>query len=179
VSDAPRTVSGKWMILTAFGLAIAMSIGAWLYHYRQQRRPMELWGAAAARLIAHGKEVQAWRLSTSEDPVSTDVLETITFDGQRLHVVDRREITKARGLVHFRSGLLNANCFDWNAPSPNASPAWQFALRFTDGEETATMLFAPKAQRLRLLETGAEISIAPISEGLETFLKEQFVPPTD
>ncbi|MDZ4781525.1 MAG: hypothetical protein SGJ19_14845 [Planctomycetia bacterium] len=178
MSDAPRTVSGKWMILTAFGLAIAMSVGAWLFHYRQQHRPMELWGPAAAKLIAHGKEVQAWRLSTDDEPTSADVLETITLDGQRLHVVERRDITNARGLVHFRSGLLNANCFDWNATS-SESADWQYALQFGETDERATILFAPEAQRLRLLESGAEISVAPISEGLESFLKEQFVPPSD
>jgi hypothetical protein len=140
---------------------------------------MELWGAPAAKLIAHGKEAQALRLSTSEVPASADVLETITLDGQRLHVVERRDIAKARGLVHFRSGLLNSNCFDWTATPSESPPTWQYALYFVDGQETATILFAPQEQRLRLLETGAEISVAPISEGLEAFLKEQFVPPSD
>lgn len=173
MSEAKRTISGKLAILAALGLGLAMAAAAWTYHYRQQRRLIELWGATAAQLVARGTSAEAWRLADGDEPAMADVLETITVEGRRLRVADRRDLTTARGLVHFRSGLLNANCFDWDAPR-GPTPEWRYALRFSDGQATATFLFAPGETRLRLLEQGAEASVAPISPGLGAFLDEQF-----
>jgi hypothetical protein len=174
LSATARTVSGKLLIFTAIGLALALAGGAWLYHYRQQRRPIELWGAPAARLLAQGTTVEALRLSTNGEPATGDVLETLTVGGQRFRVVETRDLAGARGLVHFRGGLLNTQCFDWSAPI-STSPDWRYALRIRDGNESATFLFAPAVRELRLLERGQQASIAPIGAGLEEFFNEQFV----
>jgi hypothetical protein len=56
-------------------------------------------------------------------------------------------------------------------------PRWRHALRFTRGNETATLAFALNCSRARLIETGAEISIQPIAEVLRQFFDEQFVRP--
>ncbi len=176
MSESPRTVSGKWIILSFFSVALAMAVSAWAYYYFQQRRPMELWGADTARLILQAPKVEGWRLSVAlEDPASAEGnAQTITVGSQRLTIIERRELTDARGLLHFRKGLLNDRCFDWNADVSAATNDWRYGLRFSDGDAQATLLFAPKAQRLRSLESGAEVSIAPIAAGLEAFLQEHF-----
>jgi len=101
-------------------------------------------------------------------------VDTITVGPQRLRIVDRKDVVNARGLVHFRNGMLNSRCFDWDAPASPVAPDWSYALRFSDGPNVATLLVAPQAQRVRLLETGAEVSNAPVSAGYLDFFREQW-----
>lgn len=171
----PRTVSGKWLILGFFAVALVMASSAWAFYFRQQRRPLELWGAEAATLIVQAPQVEAWRLSADvESGIPEGDRHSIAVESSRLRIVERRDIASARGLLHFRKGLLNDRCFDWNAKTPAPPDAWRYGLRFNGGGSQATLLFAPDSQRVRLWERGAEVSIAPISAGLATFLQEQF-----
>ncbi len=174
MSEPSRTVSGKWIILSFLSVALAMATSAWAYYYFQQRRPMELWGADTARLIVQAPKVEGWRLSVAMENAAETDAQTISVGSQRLTIVERRELTNARGLLHFRKGLLNDRCFDWNADVSATTDDWRYALSFSDGDAQATLLFAPTSQRLRSLESGAEVSIAPIAAGLEAFLAEHF-----
>lgn len=178
MSDAPRTVSGKWMILGVFGVGIAMAIAAWTYYYFQQRRPLQFWGPSAAQLIMQAPQVEAWRLADAaavhDDPAE---VQTITLGKQRLRIMEAKDVSTARGLSHLRYGLMNDRCFAWDAKAPRDAVSWQYALRFVDGKSQTTLLVAPEAKRVRLLETGAEVSNAPVAEEYFKFFQEHFPEP--
>lgn len=177
MSDAPptKTVAGKWMILSVLGVGIAMAVAAWTYKYLQQHRPLQYWGASASQLILQATQVEAWRLAdANQADGAEDQVDAITVGPQRLRIVDRKDVVNARGLVHFRNGMLNSRCFDWDAPAPPDAPDWTYALRFSDGANVATLLVAPTAKRVRLLETGAEVSNAPVASGYLDFFREQW-----
>lgn len=175
MSDAPRTVSGKWMILGVLGVGFVMAVAAWYYYYQQQRRPLQFWGPATARVVMQAPRVEAWRLVDANLPANDEEsVEMITVGSSRWRIAARKDVAAARGLVHLRYGFVNDACFDWQAPSPAAPPEWKYALRFADGAATATLLIAPDAQRIRLLETGAEASHAPVAQAYADFFAEQF-----
>lgn len=175
MSNAPRMVSGKWMILGVVGVGVVMAVVAWLYYYVQQRRPLALWGPAAARLMMQAPQVEAWRLVDADAAAEADdAIETITVGERRWRIAARKDVSAARGLSHLRYGFLNDRCFAWDEPAPEQASPWQFALHFVDGDSAATLLFAPQAKRVRLLETGAEASNAPVAEGYHRFFLEQF-----
>lgn len=176
MSESPRTVSGKWIILVFLVLALALASGAWEYYYRLQQRPLALWGAQAARLIIQAPEVEGWLLADANAEDKTEGVEevqAITIGSRRLRVVERRELGDARGLLHLRKALMNDRSFDWDAEAPK-DVDWRYGLKFAKGSETATVLFAPQAERVRILELGNKVSVAPIARGLEKFFQEQF-----
>jgi hypothetical protein len=184
MTDAPRTVSGKWVILAFAAVSVAMAVGGWAYFFNQQRRPMALWGTAAAKLIAKGPQTELWSLEDAGGAKGTAVdgiVETMFVDGQRLRIVARRDAAAVPGLSQIRQALMSDRCFDWDAMKPSAATPWRYALRFTEGNEQATLVFSGDGAQVRLLETGKEASTKPIAEGIAKFLQDSFPtePPAD
>jgi hypothetical protein len=175
VSDSPRTVSGKWMILSVFGVGIAMAVAAWTFYYLQQRGPLKFWGSSVALLIKNAPTVEAWRLVDAEEPAGdSKEVEIISVGSQRLRIAERKDVSKAPGMSHLRNGFLYDRCFAWDQPAPQEAWSWQYALRFSDGKSEATVLLAPQAQRIKFLENGQEVSNAPVAQGYEGFFQEHF-----
>jgi hypothetical protein len=177
VTEEPRTVSGKWMILSVVGIGVGMAVAAWLYFFFQQRRPLEFWGPSAARLIARAPVVDGIWLVAPDAALSGEnasEVKTLTIDGRRYRIAKKRDLSTAPGLTHLRHGMVNDRCFQWDAPAGPEKPDWRYVLHFTDGGQEATLLFAPDAKRVRLLESGGEVSIAPVSDGIRAFFEDQF-----
>jgi hypothetical protein len=174
----PPTVSGKHIILALITLGLVGGIISQWYYYTIQHRTLELWGNESAGLMLNAPLVDALRLVPAGTPTKSNdpeaARERLLIGGQRLVVAERKDVSTAEGLLSLRASLIVAQSFDWSRSTEDCKPEWAYALEFNDGErQTATLLFAPNCDLLKLVDNGATISARPIAKGLLTFLKEQ------
>lgn len=174
-------VQGKLIILLMLGTAVAMAGFAWTFQYMRGREVLRLWGADAAQLIrVDASEIELLVLSPAAETAAADAAANATLDvaGQTLHVAQRVDISKARGLIHARQALIEDASFDWKLARGDCTPDWRYALEFRAGDRRAVIAIDMHCSRVRLLPGDREASIAPIAEGLEKFIVEQLAPPS-
>jgi hypothetical protein len=166
-------VSGRVIILSAFGLAIAMSGGAWWYHYTQVRQAAAFWGPSGGRLLVRGPEVTFFKLGdVSEESVADDA-ESIA--GRP--VISTCDLSGKQGLVHLRHALYQDSNFQWEGRRRepiDAAEDWKYAVRFGDGDANMIALFPRDFSRVGHL-TGEEIDVLPsprISESVRRYLTD-------
>jgi hypothetical protein len=183
--DQPRMVQGKHAILVVFAVGLIGGLGSWWYYQRLQRRVLELWGPEAAALMVHAPRAEALWLTaagTSSQRGSDDV----DLGGTRFAVRQRADVSRAPGFIHLRHSLINDGSFDWEAPAGDCQPEWDYALRFVDGQQSATVLVAINCRRAKLAGATREVSLAipaaarrddrDKAPALQRFLEDQFHP---
>jgi hypothetical protein len=153
--------------LTAAGLAAA-SVAVW-YQHRQTRRALDLWGAAAAQSIERAAVVELVELEDGGRAGGSSAVGI--WDAEKAI-----NISRARGLLHFRRSLLQDANFDWNsAKTPTVSNSeWDYAVRFSDEDDSVVVLF-DLAQGLvanRALPERVARVTERTSRGLELFFEE-------
>jgi hypothetical protein len=159
-------ISGKWIIGGAFGLALAMSGGAWWYHYTQVRQAAEFWGTDG-RLIVRGSDVTFYELGEPGSAPSD-------IAGRPISVT--KDLSDERGLVHLRHVFyLDAN-FVWEerTEEPATATPWRYAIRFGEGEvEAVVLLTADFARTGRLRGDVVDAVPSPrIRESLRRYLAD-------
>jgi hypothetical protein len=125
-------ISGKWIIVGAFALALTMSGAAWWYHYTQVRQAAAFWGPGG-RLIVRGPDVTLYELGEPG---------TAPSDIAGRPITTTKELSQEHGLVHLRHAFyLDAN-FVWEdrTPEPATATPWRYAIRFGEGEAEAIVL---------------------------------------
>jgi len=165
--------NGKWVIVGIVGLAIVAAVFSWSYRRRAMRRSMAFWGTEAASLIAHGPRVEAVRLNQSDATVTSDASDRISFDGKLFAVIQRHDMSHARGLTHLRQSLLEDASFDFRSGKRAVQPKWEYAIRFGRGSRTATVLVSLADEQLALVGHARTLSMAPIAAGVAIVLTEQ------
>lgn len=88
---------------------------------------------------------------------------TLAIDGQSYSIVARRDISTARGLVHARHALIVDASFEWPqlATSPVPDTNLQYAVRFSDDQQTLTVLLDAESRRIRRLDEPRSICLVP------------------
>lgn len=200
--DVPAaTQAGKIAILSVVALSLAGSVGAWLYHRDQQRRPLELWGTRPARLIIQGTQATAMQLGKVDAALpSASGARTVQVDGQTFEVLGSQVIFKSPGVnspglsspgfSYFRQCLLYDSSFDWNVKSAGQPRDWQFAVEFLGEEGKTTVLYklwdesgdetsggaktAAGHAWVRLIDGKEAACIDPVNAGILRFLREQW-----
>ena len=177
ISDArTSTASGKYAIIAIATLAIGGALFNWWYQRDLHRKSLEFWGAARARLIVQAPQVEALRLTTSDEQTTASD-DRIEFGGKSWTIVERRSIdtpTQAPGSSHVRRSLVNDKSFAWDEPADSCQPVWQYALRFRDGGESETVLISLECPRLARVGSDSQRSIRPMVPALKEFFDEQF-----
>jgi hypothetical protein len=155
--------------MAAAGL-VAASIAVW-YQHRQTHRALDLWGAAAAQRIERAAVVELFDLSGVG---RAGGLTSGTLDDKR--AVD---ISRARGLLHFRRSLLQDANFQWYSAGDTeiqtiSDSDWDFAVRFLDQEKSVVVLFDLDGGSISKRESKARIVrlTEKTSRGLELFFEE-------
>ena len=170
-----KSISGKYAIVAILSLALAAVGGGTWYRVRLQQRPARLWGREAVQLILNGTKVTALRLEPVGEAREKPPREIVGTGGLKLAVVEQTgDLSEVPDLLYIRRALVHDNSFDWADPLGDRQPKWEYALRFTDGENDTTVLFAPNCTRAKLLETGEDASMKFVMPGIEKFLKDQF-----
>jgi|GEM_PF-4768162 len=157
VPGAGPMVQGKIAILAIVLLGVAASIGSCVYYARLQQRPLALWGSEPARLMLRApKAVQYTVEPVGEQGVNQPAdaqasdAPVVYLQGKAWRLIDEREVTRAAGFSHIRQSFVHDASFDWDAAQGDCQPDWTHALRFVEGERTATILFAFNCGRAAL-----------------------------
>lgn len=188
-SPAPKLIEGKHAIIGVFVIALAGALGSWWYHGQLQRRAISLWGGDVAELIQTAPRVELLKLEPTSDDAANDDREMLEAAGLKLMVVQRRDLSRAAGLIHLRHSLISDKSYLWSASPADCQPRWRYALRFSDGDLAATLLFDFDCEQAMLARKGAPVSIQPMIRpnpgepaapgrrrpaGIEKFVLEQF-----
>lgn len=156
-----------------------MAIFAWWARYHRSQKVLSKWGRDAVVAIRSGAQVELLRLTPLSDEASG---ETIVFqpsapltEGTRrpaaLNIAKVTDISQTPGLIHARHHLVHEKGFAWDAARrENCEPEWSTGLRFSHGDNVATILLDFQCNRAYLVERRAEVSMQPIATSLRTFL---------
>lgn len=161
----PRPVSGAWIVGGMLGLGVALAVFALWYQWAQTRRCLAFYGGEAAHRIQVAPRVELWRL----DPSGVAV---------RPEPVRRADISKARGLVHLRHGLVEDANFAWDEKPEPFRPASAVGLAFFDHAADAdpqTVIVARFDDRGGWLEVAGRpgvLVLGRIAAGLRTWLAD-------
>ncbi|MEX2025742.1 MAG: hypothetical protein WEH44_00550, partial [Pirellulaceae bacterium] len=102
---------GKLVVMLMLLAAVALAAFALWWNVASGRRTLEFWGQeAGARIISPQAAVELLWL----EPAASDAdSERLSIGGRTYAVVQKVEITSARGLVHARHALLEDASIDW------------------------------------------------------------------
>jgi hypothetical protein len=170
----PKLIEGKYAILAVIAIGLAGAVGGWWYRSQLQRRAIALWGREAAELMQRAPRVELLSLAPQNDDVERDAENSLSFGDARLGIAERIDVSRAPGLIHLRHSLISDQSFAWSVPLETCQPHWPCALRFADGEHSATLLVDFDCRQALLAERNARVSIEPMAKGLEIFIREQF-----
>jgi hypothetical protein len=169
---AVRIATGQLVIVAILTAGVAAAGFAWWYQYHQGRRALAYWGAEGALLVRSAPRVELLvldRTTLIQDATHEDV-----FDRA---VIERRDISNARGLIHARQALLADASFlaeDTDATPPH----WQYALRFRDEARELDVAFDLETGRLRSSASDEVLRLGPtLKKGLKQFFIEQLASP--
>jgi hypothetical protein len=151
-----QQISGRVIILTIFGIGLALSAGAWWYHYTGARKAAAFWGSPSGRLIVRGPEATFYELGE------------FAADGSDEQIAGRlieREVDLSGkpGLIHLRHVFTQDSNFDWAGRTREPVTAdgdWAYAVRFGEGDLETVVLFRRDFQRIGKLD-GAEVDTLP------------------
>ena len=155
-------------------LAGVTSAAAIWYLRGLSQRSMSFWGPAAGELILQAPQVEALRLAPAESAEALPAGERLTIGGQAFDVIQRRDISQARGLVNVRRALMQDASYEWSVPPPAPPVRWSYALRFTDQDRAATLLLVLDPPAAKPLDRDESVGTRPIVAGLRAFFAEQF-----
>lgn len=159
------------MIIGVLILAAALAgFNRW-FQLQRTARPIRFWGAEPAGLISSAERIELLILGPPGEGPTVRV-EPLVLDGRPWHVAEVRDAAQAPGLLNVRRSLIEDGSFDWEAPLDDCTPHWEFALRFRDGQRTATVLFAFDCKRLSLLESGRQVVTRMNEDALRGFFDD-------
>ncbi len=130
--------SGKLVTIGILALAVLAGGVAWWHTWSKGQRSLEYWGSRRAGQIRLAPKVTFYELGDSGSPASRPQLEI--GSGQLRGVIDERDVSLARGLVHARQALIQDSSFNWDEVAAS-TPQWRFALRFEDRGGSVLVLF--------------------------------------
>lgn len=171
-----KSASTRLILLAFLLFAVLSATGGIVYQWNRSARPLEFYGTEGAHRIRKAPTVHIVRLerfvedsAAAPAELTEDVL---TLEGQTWRMTDRREITRARGLVNIRYALLDRGTYDWDAANDGA-PSWAYALEFV--EPAGTTRLALSFENPRVTADGQRVvSIAPSAGPIQAFIDEQF-----
>lgn len=170
-------VSGKLVILSILFVALLAAGISWWFRFHATHRAAEFWGPEATLLIRDAPVVE---LIQREAPVAKTEMAPAAAAAQNdssTIMGERRDISDAHGLIHFRNAILEDRSYEWLSHADAAEAPRQWAVRFTsEGKPPLVIWFSPDWKLATREERGgrpaAAISSLPISHGLEKYFNE-------
>ncbi|MGE0606071.1 MAG: hypothetical protein AB7O62_03020 [Pirellulales bacterium] len=168
---------GKLILLGFLLFAVLSATGGIVYQRSRAALPLEFYGTVPAQRILIAPQVYIMRLeeaakedeATGPQPPPENIW---TIEGRTYLSAERREITKARGLVNIRYALLDRGTYDWNVAS-ECQPEWAYALEFVEPAGTTRLMLSFECPRATT-DGQRTVSIAPSAASLRAFVEEQF-----
>ncbi len=162
---------GKVVIGLIFAVALSATVFSLWYHQRNSRRALAYWGTSAGTLIAGAPEIEVLALGTGESSRQFQV------DGQKYTVTAAADASQAPGVSNIRRAMVLDVPFRWDAPPPEQPPAWQYAMLFSDGEESTIVLFDFDSGHIGTPGGSKALALRPEAiDDWRLFFHEQFEP---
>jgi hypothetical protein len=175
----PTKVSGKLIIITIAALALVGGGFSWWYRYTSTHRAAEFWGGDAVKLIRDAPDVYWLTLGPMNDGkdhvhvVGSPFADHYHTVGGTWRVVERRDISQARGLVHLRNELLLDRSFQEETGMLNPVDFWRSALEFRASTTSPPLLIMFTADGRRMLRhappkgSGLAVPTSAFADGLK------------
>lgn len=173
-------VSGKLVIITVVLLAVFAAGFSWWFRYSSTRRTTRFWGGQNARLIRDAKRIHLVTLG----PMGPDhVHDANAAFADHYHVLDglvgvveRREVTESRGLVHLRTELLMDRSYESFSGVLGSASDWKYGLEFRDAETSPPLVifFSADCRRLQRHPPAVGTGVAELAPDFATGLKTVF-----
>jgi hypothetical protein len=164
-------VSGRIVILTALGIAVALSGGAWWYHYQATRQAAKFWGPTGVRLLVKSPSLELLELGAPA--TSDDAQQTLA----RQAIVASHDLSRKPGLIHLRFVFTQDAYFHWSErqrEKVGGGSIWEYALRFTDEKSTMVVLLRRDFHEIGKLD-GDQVDVLPsprIASSVRQYLTE-------
>ena len=163
----------KIVIALMLCLAVAAATYAWWFRFDQGNQAARFWGGRSANLIRNAPQVELLLLQADSDGGDADAGERIQMRDESIYVVvDRFDVSEARGMLNARQAFIEDASFHWEARQlPSAE--WQYALVFSSPASQTHVLLDLTRNLVGLLESDAVVSMEPMSTGLRRFIDEK------
>lgn len=171
-------VRGRVLIVGILGVAVLAASFAWWHQKSRGQKAIQYWGASSAYLIRNADCVWLCPLNRRKHAVEGseqgDVSgsEKILMDGVEWDIAWRRDISRARGLIHARQALIEDASFDWDRETPSVDPVWHYLIEFQEGERAMRIVFDKEEHWIGAVDQGRPQRLN-VGAGLRKFLKEQ------
>jgi hypothetical protein len=166
--------SGTKLVLGIFGLAVAAGVLSWWYRYEAAHRSTSFWGPHFAELIVRPSQITAFGLEEISPPESSD--ESFPILDKTYYPTNRKDVTKAAGMVHLRNAILTDGNYRWDREVNTDD--WRWCLQFAGDGRKAKVLFTEDFTILgRLDQSGAVrvVDCQPMAETLREYFKSAHV----
>ncbi|MCE9527128.1 MAG: hypothetical protein K8R36_13865 [Planctomycetales bacterium] len=131
---------GKLVVLSIFGVALAMASFALWWNWGLGKRSLEFWGTEGGLAIRDAKKVEIVKLKSPSNLKLNDKGAS-KKDAFYLNVQETKDVTGEHGLVHARHSLLEDASFQWDQKALTmAGCNWKYAVRFQEESKVATVL---------------------------------------
>lgn len=166
---------GKLAVVGILLVAVGLAGFAWWWNWQRTQRCRDFYGGEGAHLIRTATRVEGLLLSGLYDDQTREQIEV---GPHAFEVVGRRDLSKAKGLVHARTALLDDTSYDWNdRTTGDCQPLIYHAMAFREGDQAITLAFDFGCRRLWIVEEQKQVTLAPkIASGWESFLRRQMNP---
>jgi len=147
--DVNQSNRGKAVIAGIFLVALVLSGYAWWHQFQQSRRCREFLGTETVKLVRLAPRVTLLRLEPMSADAENEELPsaTVQIGDVTLAISKSVEITGVPGLLHARHALLQDMNYRWGPPT-RCLGHWEFALKFEQDGDAATVAFDPKCSRI-------------------------------
>jgi hypothetical protein len=167
--------SGKLAVLGIVLLAVGLAGFAWWWNWQRTARCREFYGGEGAHLIRAADHVEGLELSSL---FVREAREQILVGSEPFDVVSRKDLSRAPGLVHARTALLDDASYDWeDQTTGDCHSRILYAVEFRDGSRRTTLAFDFGCRRVWIVEAHGSrkrATLAPkIASGWESFLTRQ------
>ena len=166
---------GKLAVAGIVLVAVGLAGFAWWWNWQRTQRCREYYGGEGANLIRTASRIEGLTLSGFYDDESREQIEA---GPHAFEVVGHKDLSRAQGLVHARTALLDDNSYRWDdRTTGDCQPLILYAVRFLDDGQQLTLAFDFGCRRVWVVESQKQATLAPkIAEGWESFLKRQMNP---
>jgi hypothetical protein len=164
---------GKLAVLGLLAVGLVAAGFAWWWNFQHGRKCLEFYGSEAALLIRTAPRVELLELAASTDNKATSNADLLQLGEQSFRIVRQLDISKAPGLIHARTALVDDASYRWGEKPAACPPQIQYAVRFSD-RSSVTLAFDFACERVRRAERGGQAVLIPkVAAGWKSFLARQ------
>jgi hypothetical protein len=159
---------GKLAVLTMLGLAVLAATFAWWWNLQRGHLALAFFGSQGAGLVGHAPTVELIAIQPAK---SEDRGEHLLIGSEPFSVVSRHDVSRAKGLIHARTALLDDASYEWQSPTADLAPGL-FIVRFAQGRAESLLAIDCQGRQLYRCDTGAPVRLNPkIATGWQKFFE--------